>query len=157
MACAIIQVSGGGLVSGIAVALKARMSGVKVIGVSMERGAMFESQKAGKPVLVPELATLADSLGGGIGLNNTYTFQMIETSLMSLFWFQKEISNAIRHAYWSEKQIIEGSGSVGIAALISGKVKPLGPTMILLSGCNIDINLHHRIISGEDVDVTLED
>jgi len=159
MACAIIQVSGGGLVSGIAAALRARMSGVKVIGVSMERGAaMYESQKAGKPVLVPELATLADSLGGGIGLNNTYTFQMIR-DLVDEFVLvsEKEISNAIRHAYWSEKQIIEGSGSVGIAALISGKVKPLGPTMILLSGCNIDINLHHRIISGEDVDVTSED
>ena len=159
MDCAIIQVSGGGLISGIAAALKARITGVKVIGVSMERGAaMYESQKAGKPVLVPELATLADSLGGGIGVNNAHTFQMTRNLVDDFVLVsEKEISNAIRHAYWSENQIIEGSGSVGIAALISGKVKPQGPTMILLSGGNIDINLHHRIISGEDVDVTAED
>ena len=159
MACAIIQVSGGGLISGIAAALKARITGVKVIGVSMERGAaMYESQKAGKPVLVPELATLADSLGGGIGVNNAHTFQMTRNLVDDFVLVsEKEISNAIRHAYWSENQIIEGSGSVGIAALISGKVKPQGPTMILLSGGNININLHHRIISGEDVDVTAED
>ena len=44
---------------------------------SMERGAaMYESQKAGKPVLVPELATLADSLGGGVGLDNQHTLRM---------------------------------------------------------------------------------
>lgn len=70
---------------------------------------------------------------------------------------EREIAAAIRHAYWQERQIIEGSGSVGIAALLSGKVKPIGPTIVLLSGGNIDMQLHHRIISGEDVDVTKEE
>jgi threonine dehydratase len=41
-----------------------------------------------------------------------------------------------------------------MAALLSGKLKPTGPTVVLLSGGNIDAGLHHRIISGEDVDVT---
>jgi len=156
---ALIQVSGGGLISGVAAALKARSPNIRVIGVSMERGAaMYECQQAGKPIIVPELSTLADSLGGGIGVDNAYTFAMTcdlveEIILVS----EAEIAGAIRHAYWQENQIIEGSGAVGIAALLSGKVTPDGPTALLLSGGNIDMALHHRIVSGEDVDVTAEE
>jgi threonine dehydratase len=155
---ALVQVSGGGLISGVALALKAHNPNIRVVGISMERGAaMHDCLKAGKPILVPELPTLADSLGGGIGLENAYTFQMTrdlvdEVVLVS----EAEIAQAIRHAYWNENQIVEGSGSVGIAALLSGKVKPDGPTIVLLSGGNIDMNLHHRIISGEDVDIEAE-
>ena len=155
----LVQLSGGGLISGVAAALKARLPDVRVIGVSMERGAaMYECQRAGKPVMVPELATLADSLGGGIGLDNAYTFAMTrELADDIVLVSEAEIAQAIRHAYWREHQIIEGSGAVGIAALLSGKVRPDGPTALVLSGGNIDMNLHHRLISGEDVDVTGED
>lgn len=155
----LVQVSGGGLISGVAAALKARMPDIEVIGVSMERGAaMYECQKAGKPMPVPELATLADSLGGGIGLDNAYTFAMTRDLVNDIVLVSEaEIAQAIRHAYWHEHQLIEGSGSVGIAALLTGKVRPKGPTALLLSGGNIDMGLHHRIVSGEDVDVTAED
>lgn len=155
---ALVQVSGGGLISGVAVALKARIPDIKIIGVSMERGAaMYECQRAGKPMIVPELTTLADSLGGGIGLDNAYTFGMTRDLVDHIVLVSEaEIAVAIRHAYWHESQIIEGSGSVGIAALLSGKVKPNGTTALLLSGGNIDMNLHKRIISGENVDVTME-
>ena len=113
------------------------------------------TQKAGKPVEVEELPTLADSLGGGIGLDNEYTFAMCRELVDDIVLVSEaEIAAAIRHGYWRERQIIEGSGSVGIAAIMSGKVKPAGPSIVLLSGGNIDMKLHHRIISGEDVDVT---
>lgn len=156
---AVVPLSGGGLISGVAVALKARLPNIKLIGVSMERGAaMYQCQKAGKPMIVPELATLADSLGGGIGLNNAYTFGMTRDLVDDIVIVSEaEIARAIRHAYWQENQIIEGSGSVGIAALLSSKVTPEGTTALLLSGGNIDMGLHHRIISGEEVDVTAED
>lgn len=152
----LVQLSGGALISGIATALKTVRPAVRIIGVSMERGAaMYECQKAGQPILVEEKATLADSLGGGIGLNNTYTFPIVRDLVDDIVLVsEKEIAAAIRHAYWEEGQIIEGSGSVGIAALLAGKVKPKGPSVVLLSGANIDMKLHHRIISGEDVDVT---
>ncbi len=155
---AIIQVSGGGLISGIALALKSANPKIKVIGVSMERGAaMHASLDAGKPVLVPELGTLADSLGGGIGLDNQYTFSMVKHFVDDLVLVDEAaIARAIRHAYWEEQQIIEGSGSVGIAALLEGRVQPRGTTVCLLSGGNIDMKLHHRIISGEDVDIEAE-
>ncbi len=68
-----------------------------------------------------------------------------------------EIAKAIRHAYWQERQVIEGSGSVGIAALLAGKIKDPGRCIALTTGQNIDMGVHHRIISGEDVDVTAEE
>ena len=155
LACALVQLSGGGLISGVAAALKARIPGIRIIGVSMERGAaMYECIQAGKPIHVEEMKTLADSLGGGIGLDNEYTFAMTRDLVDEIVLVNEaEIAAAIRHAYWAESQIIEGSGSVGIAALLAGKVKPDGSTAVLLSGSNIDLKLHHRIVSGEDVDV----
>lgn len=158
LATVLVQLSGGGLISGVAAALKARLPDVRVIGVSMERGpAMYDSQKAGKPIVVPELATLADSLGGGIGLDNAFTFAMTRDLVDDIVLVSEtEIAKAVRHAYWEEGQIVEGSGAVGIAALLSGKVQPNGPMALLLSGGNIDMTLHHRIVSGEDVDVTAE-
>ncbi len=155
----LVPLSGGGLISGLAAAAKARKPDIKIIGVSMERGAaMHECLKAGKPVHVEEMKTLADSLGGGIGLDNQFTFAMTrdlvdETVTVS----EAQIAGAIRHGYWEERQIIEGSGSVTIAAVLAGKVRAAGPIVCLLSGANIDLKLHHRIISGEDVDVTQEE
>lgn len=155
-ATVLVPLSGGGLISGISAAMKSLRPNVRIIGVSMERGAaMHECLKAGKPVIVEELATLADSLGGGIGLDNKLTFAMTRDLVEdTVLVTEKEIATAIRHAYWQERQIIEGSGAVGIAALLSGKVASAGPVAVILSGGNIDMQQHLRIISGEDVDVT---
>ncbi len=151
----LVQVSGGGLISGVAAALKAKKPGIRIIGVSMERGAaMYECQNAGKPIQVAEMATLADSLGGGIGLDNRLTFNMVRDLVDDILLVSEaEIAAAVRHAYWQEQQVIEGSGSVGIAALLTGKFKPKGPTVALCSGGNIDMRMHNRIINGEDVDI----
>ncbi|MEO1468256.1 MAG: hydroxyectoine utilization dehydratase EutB [Pseudomonadota bacterium] len=154
----IVQVSGGGLISGIATAIKTRRPQTQVVGVSMERGAaMWSSLEAGRPVEVEELPTLADSLGGGIGLDNRHTFAMVQRLVDGFVRVtEPEIAAGIRHCYWREGLIAEGSGATGVAALLSGRVTPRGPTMVLISGGNIDIGLHHRVISGEDVDVTEE-
>ncbi len=153
---AVVPVSGGGLISGVAAALKACRPQIRIIGVSMERGAaMHASLQAGKPIMIEELATLADSLGGGIGLDNQFTFKMVRELVDDFVLVnEQEIAGAIRHAYWRERLILEGSGSVGIAALLAGKVRINGPLAIIASGGNIDMDLHHRIISGENVDVT---
>lgn len=154
----LVQLSGGGLISGVAAALKAKKPDIRVVGVSMARGAaMYECLKAGRPIAVEELPTLADSLGGGIGLDNRYTFRMVRDLVDEIVLLdEREIAEGIRHGYWQERQIVEGAGAVCMAALISGKVRPAGPTLALLSGGNIDMHLHHRIISGEDVDVSGE-
>ena len=158
LATVLVPLSGGGLISGVAAAIKASRPEVRIVGLSMERGAaMHECLKAGKPVQVEELATLADSLGGGIGLDNQLTFAMTRELVDDVVLVSEtEIAAAIRHAYWQERQIIEGSGSVGIAALLARGIESAGPVVAILSGGNIDMNQHHRIISGEDVDVSQE-
>jgi len=158
METVLVQVSGGGLISGVAAAIRARKRGVRIVGVSMARGAAMQaSLAAGRPVEVEELPTLADSLGGGIGLDNRHTFAMVRALVDEIVLLDEaEIAAGIRHCYWSERQIVEGSGAVGVAALLSGKVVPNGPTMVLLSGGNIDMGLHHRVISGENVDLQEE-
>ncbi|TIV91731.1 MAG: pyridoxal-phosphate dependent enzyme, partial [Mesorhizobium sp.] len=123
----------------------------KVIGVSMARGAaMKASLDAGRPVQVEELPTLADSLGGGIGLDNRLTFAMCRGLLDDVILLSEdEIAAGIRHAYAEEREIVEGAGAVGIGALLSGKVKPSGSTVLILSGRNIDMSLHRRIVCGD--------
>ncbi|UWQ60653.1 hydroxyectoine utilization dehydratase EutB (plasmid) [Leisingera caerulea] len=154
----LVPLSGGGLISGVAMVMKAANPAIRVIGVSMERGAaMYECLQAGKPVQVEELPTLADSLGGGIGLDNAYTFEMTKAFVDDVVLVSEaEIAAAIRHAYFEERQVIEGSGSVGIAALLAGKIENPGRCAVLVSGQNIDMALHKRIIDGEDVDVAAE-
>ena len=96
-----------------------------------------------------EEETLADSLGGGIGLANRVTFALCrdlvdEVVLLS----EAEIAAGIRHAALVENEIVEGAGAVGIAALLAGKVSPQGPTALIISGRNIDEAVHRRIVSG---------
>lgn len=146
----LIQVSGGGLAAGVAMAVKTLRPNARVVGVSMERGAaMKASLDAGRPVEVEEEPTLADSLGGGIGVDNRLTFAMCRDLLDDLLLLSEdEIAAGIRHAYEQEREIIEGAGAVGIAALLAGKVRPNGPTVAVLSGKNIDMGLHREIVSG---------
>ena len=152
LATVLVPLSGGGLISGVALAVKTARPEARVIGVSMARGAaMRASQRAGRPVPVEELPTLADSLGGGIGLDNRWTFGMVRDLVDEIVLLEEaEIAAAIRHAYWREQEVVEGSGAVGIGALLAGKVRPRGPTAVVVSGRNIDMGLHHRLVSGEE-------
>ncbi len=78
----LVPLSGGGLAAGVALAVKALRPDARVIGVTMENGAaMAASLRAGRPVEVAEIASLADSLGGGIGLGNRVTFALCRTLL----------------------------------------------------------------------------
>ncbi|MEI9413351.1 hydroxyectoine utilization dehydratase EutB [Mesorhizobium sp. Cs1321R2N1] len=150
-ALVLVQLSGGGLASGVAAAIKGVRPGTKVVGISMARGAaMKASLDAGHPVLVEELPTLADSLGGGIGLDNRLTFAMCRDLLDDVVLLSEdEIAAGVRHGYEQEREIVEGAGAVGIAALLAGKVKAEGPVVVLLSGRNIDMELHRKIVCGE--------
>jgi threonine dehydratase len=147
----LVQLSGGGLISGIALAIKAQKPDVRIVGISMERGAaMAASQQAGKPVEVEELPTLADSLGGGIGLDNQWTFDMVRDYVDEIVVLSEaEIAAGIRHAYFNEQIVIEGGGAVGIGALLAGKAAPGKKTIVLLSGKNIDMARHREIVCQE--------
>ena len=148
----LVPLSGGGLIAGIAAAVKARSPKTRIVGISMARGAAMQaSLAAGHPVEVEELPTLADSLGGGIGLANRLTFSMVrdlvdEVVLLS----EAEIAAGIRHAYFHEREIVEGGAAVGIAALLAGRIEICGPIVAVLSGRNIAMDLHARIVAGAD-------
>jgi threonine dehydratase len=152
VATVLVPLSGGGLASGVAAAIKGLKPDTRVIGITMERGAaMKASLDAGHPVLVEELPSLADSLGGGIGLENRVTFRLCRDLIDDVVLLSEaEIAAGMRHAYHEEREIVEGAGAVGIAALLAGKVRAgNGPVAIILSGRNIDMTLHRRVINGE--------
>jgi len=145
----LVPVGGGGLISGIAVALKSTASNIRVIGVSMGRGAaMYESQKAKKPVEVEEVETLADNLGGGIGLNNRYTFKLVQQYVDDLILVgEKQIAAAMKYAYEEERMVLEGAAAVGIAALLNNLVDDIGHrVVIIISSRNANMDVFQRII-----------
>ncbi len=147
----VVPLSGGGLFSGVAFAAKSIRADVKMIGVSMERGAaMHASLAAGKPVFVDELETLADSLGGGIGLDNRHTFAMTRDLIDDVVLLDEvSIARGIVHAYREERLVVEGAAAVGIAALLDGAIGAAnGPIVIVVSGSNIDIATHRRLIGA---------
>jgi len=154
----LVPLSGGGLIAGIALAAKCLKPTIRIIGVSQTLGpAMHDSLKAGRPVPVEELPTLADSLGGGIGLDNRLTFAMVRKLVDAVILVEEaEIAAAIRHAYAEERQIVEGGAAVGIAALLREGNPAWGTTVVLLSGGNIDMALHARIVGGETPDLLAE-
>ena len=146
-----VPLSGGGLICGVAKALKSLNPNLKVIGVSMDRGAaMYESQKAGKPIFVKEEESLADALTGGIGLDNKYTFDLTRKLVDEIVLVsEEEIAKGIHHAYWHESQIVEGAGAVAIASLLNNKSTPKGLSLALMCGKNIDIDKHFNLIAAK--------
>lgn len=136
----LVPLSGGGLISGIAFVVKSLNPGCKVYGISMEKGAaMYESIKAGQPVQIREADTLADSLQGGILLDNQYTFEMVKEYVDEIILVsEEEIKEAMRFIFFKDHFVVEGASAVGIAALISGKIKKLRETsVVVLTGTNI--------------------
>jgi len=146
----LVPLSGGGLAAGVAAAVKTVRPDTRIVGISMARGAAMQaSLSAGRPVLVAEEETLADSLGGGIGLANRHTFAMCRDLLDDVMLLsEEEIANGMRHAFREEGEVVEGAGAVGIAAILAGKVRARGPVVAILSGCNIDEGLHRRIVAA---------
>lgn len=154
----LVPLSGGGLAAGVALAVKKLAPDVRVTALSMERGAaMHASLDADKPVQVEEFPSLADSLGGGIGLDNKWTFPMVrelvdEVVLLS----EAEIAEGIRFLYREHGEVVEGAAAVGVAGILSGKVRPDGAAVCLCTGRNIDTSLHLRVASGENPDLGAE-
>lgn len=149
----LVPLSGGGLAAGVAMAAKAIKPSVRVVGISMDRGAaMYESLRAGRPVEVEEVASLADSLGGGIGMENRLTLAMCRDLLDEVVLVSEdEIYHAMQVLYHEDRIIAEGACVVGLAAVLTGKVTPTGPTATIITGRNLDMGMFTRIVTGQDV------
>ena len=135
----LVPLSGGGLIGGIAAALKARRPAVRVIGLSpVEGAAMVHSIRAGRPVEVEEADTLADSLGGGIGLENAHTFALVRDLVDELVLVEEAaIARGVLAALKWERYVLEGAAAIGLAAVLAGEVELRGPTACVLTGRQI--------------------
>lgn len=148
----IVPLSGGGLIAGVALAVKTLVPGARVIGLSMERGAaMYESIREGRPVAVDERPSLADSLGGGIGLENRYTFNMVRDLVDEIRTVPEDrIAEAMRYLYTQEGWVAEGAGAIGLVPLLHDLDVGVGRKIaIVVSGKNIDMGLFARVMDGE--------
>ena len=146
----IIPTSGGGLIGGIALALKLQKPDIKVIAVSMERGpSMYESLKQGKPVEVEELETLADCLGGSIGLENKFTFDIVKDSVDDFVLISEDkIAEGIRLNFTEHRLVTEGAAATSVMVAKDNLSSHLGKNIIcLICGGNIDYKLFSDIIS----------
>ncbi|HBJ46409.1 MAG TPA: hypothetical protein DDY69_03635, partial [Deltaproteobacteria bacterium] len=114
------------------------------------RAVMKLSLEAGKPVPVIEEPSLADSLGGGIGLDNQYTFQLVrdlvdETLLVS----EDEIAQAMRYIFETQRLVVEGGAAVGVAALLAKKIEVKGKNVALVySGNNVSSETVRKVLEG---------
>lgn len=148
---AIIQISGGGLFSGIAYVLKQINPHIKIIGVTMENSAvMYESIQVGKPIEIDEQATLADSLLGGIGLDNQYTFSMTKNLIDEFVLVsEEEIKEGIVYMADQHRFIVEGAAATGLAALMSGKGQVVGSNIAtIITGNTIDTLVFNQILQN---------
>jgi threonine dehydratase len=146
----VVPLSGGGLIAGIAAAIKGSDPSIRMIGVSQDRGpAMYDSLRAGHLVDVVEEDTLADALAGGLGPENHHSFEMCrdlldDTVLVS----EEEIATAMAALYREEGEVVEGGAAVGVAALIAGVITPEPPVVVVISGGNIAVAKLQTIVEA---------
>ena len=144
----VVPVGGGGMISGIACAIKEIKPDVRIIGVEADAAASAKaSRDAGEVVKIAVSDTLADGIvTKRIG---EITYPLIERYVDELVSVgEEEIAAAILLLIEREKTVAEGAGAVGLAALMTGSVtlSETDRAVLLLSGGNIDINMISRII-----------
>jgi threonine dehydratase len=144
----VAPIGGGGLISGIAIALKAARPGVKVVGVEAAAfPAMARSVEAGRRVTVPSGTTIADGIAvkrpGALTLG--YVKRWVDDVVTV---DEEEIANAVLLLLEQEKTVTEGAGAAALAALYNRHVPAARGkrTVMVLSGGNIDVNILSRII-----------
>ena len=147
----IAPVGGGGLISGVAIAAKSINPEIGVIGVqSFASPVMYECIKAGKIIKVENLGeSIAEGLHGGIE-DGSITFDIVREYVDEILLVSEdEIKEAIRLFLEHHHQVAEGSGAVGLAALLRYKGRFANrKTVVIVSGGNIDLELLKSILCG---------
>ncbi len=144
----VVPIGGGGIISGIAIAAKELIPGVRVIGVQAANVAPVKaSLEAGHPVDIEYKTTIADGIAikrpaeRTLSIIKEYVDDLVEVS-------EEEIADAIFHLAQNAHLVVEGAGAAGVAAIISGKIKltPDERVCAVLCGGNIDGNVLARVI-----------
>jgi threonine dehydratase len=147
----VVPVGGGGLISGICVAVKSLKPNVQVFGVQSEASpVMYESLKAGKIVHAQKAETIAEGLSGGIE-KGSITFKIAQECVDEMLLVREETIRRAVYVLWStENQIAEGSGAAAIAPILENKSLFAGKTVVaVVTGGNIDDKLFQSILASE--------
>jgi threonine dehydratase len=143
LARVVVPVGGGGLISGIAIAVKSRAPDVQVIGIQVEACAPFlASLEAGLPVAVQSARTIADGIA--VKRPGEITLKLIDRWVDELLVVSEdEVAEAMVFLMERTKLVVEGAGAVGVAALLANKLSsPVdGTTVLVLSGGNVGAGL----------------
>jgi len=149
VATVVVPIGGGGLISGVAVAIKALRPGCRVVGVEAEGAAcMRASLAAGAARRLPLVATIAD----GIAVKSPSALTLAHARALVddiVTVSDEEIGQALVAVLERMKSVLEPSGAAAIAAVMAGKFprnRRSGPTVVLFSGGNVDALLLSRLI-----------
>ncbi len=144
----VVPLGGGGLASGVSIAIKKNRPGVKIVGVEPANVPKFTlSLKAGHPVTVRARSTIADGLA--VKRPGELTFQIVREFIDEIVTVtEDELAQAIYLLLERGKVLAEGAGAASLAAILSGKVRGIqGKKVVaLISGGNIDLTMLNRVL-----------
>lgn len=147
----IVPIGGGGLISGLAAAMKQRAAAagrtIRIIGVQAENAACYPpSLAAGEPVSIDVHPTISDGIA--VTTPGALNFAIIQDLVDEVVTVtDDDTARALVVLLERAKLVVEPAGAVGVAAIISGRVSGTGKTVAVLSGGNIDPMLMQRIVS----------
>jgi threonine dehydratase len=143
LAAVVVPVGGGGLASGVAIAVKSARPDVRIVGVQVDTCAAYPaSLKAGRPIAAPSALTIADGIA--VKRPGELTLGLIAEWLDGVVVVpEDEVAEAMVLLMEKAKLVVEGAGAVGVAALMGGQVAAAreGSTCAILSGGNVDAGL----------------
>lgn len=147
----VVPIGGGGLMAGVASAMRQQAlkngHSIRIIGVQAENAAPYpRSLKEGHPVEIAVKPTICDGIA--VGKPGALNFDIIKDTVDEVLTVSDdETARAILVLLERAKLVVEPSGAAGVAAVLAGKVKAVGPTAVILSGGNIDPMIMERVIS----------
>lgn len=147
----VLGIGGGGLIAGVAAAIKARAAldgrTVRIIGVQAENSAAYPSSlEVGHPVDVLTRPTIADGIA--VARPGAIPFEIIRELVDEVVTVtEDDMARALLVLLERAKQVVEPAGAVGVAAILAGKVRASGPVISVLSGGNIDPLLLQRVVA----------
>jgi threonine dehydratase len=153
MSTVVVPVGGGGLISGVAAAIRQRTPDVRIVGVQAERCAPFsEAVSSGASVIASGTATIADGIA--IKSPGEITLPLV-SALVDEVVTVSEIAIAEAMALLLEraKLVVEGAGAASLAAVLAGTVEldPDAPNVVVLSGGNVDVGLLATIAARQEI------
>jgi threonine dehydratase len=144
----VVPIGGGGLISGIAVAIKETNPKIRIIGVeAAAMPGMHTSLTAGKVTTISSCSTIAEGIA--VATVGSHTFPIVQKYVDDIVTVtEEEIANAVLLLLEQEKTLVEGAGSVGFAALSNRKIQGVAGknVAVIVSGGNIDLNILSKIL-----------